>query len=117
MNIGIKSFKNTNKQNLETYGKFIHHQVELVYIHFQEMHARSVSHTKGNQYLHNINRIKDKNIIIFVEVKKHLTKSSILYDKSTQQSYSRVKLPQYGTGHLNPTANIILNDESQKLKL
>ena len=74
MNIGTKSLKHTNKQNLETYGRFIHHQVELVYIHFQEMHARSVSHTKVNQYLHNINRIKDKNMIISVEAKKAFDK-------------------------------------------
>ena len=75
MNIGTKSLKNTNEQNLETYGRFIHHQVELVvYIHFQEMHAGSVSHTKVNQYLHNINRKKDKHMIISVEAKKAVDK-------------------------------------------
>lgn len=75
MNIGTKSLKNTNKQNLETYRRFIHHQVELmVYIHFEEMHARSISHTKVKQYLHNINRTKDKNIIISVEAKKAFDK-------------------------------------------
>ena len=69
--------------------------------------------------IYHINKWKDKNhMIISVEAKKasdtHLWLKKKNKKHNSPENQHRRNLPQYNKGHLQPTANIILNGEKLK---
>ena len=65
--------------------------------------------------IYHINKIKDRNhMIISIDAEKSTWQNSTpIFDKNSQQSGCRGKVPQHNKGN-KPTVNIILNGEKRK---
>lgn len=69
-------------------------------------------HYKSINLMHNISEMKDGTLITTAMLKKHLTKSTSIYNKKTLNKVCVEETSQHSNSYT--IANIILNDEKMK---